>query len=70
MYGSCPVEHAADQIETRGRPSVRAASIASGMITWRTVPQNGPSRNHEVSFVVMSSMIRSRSAVPPYFAIW
>ena len=70
MYGSCPVELAADQIETRERPCARADSIAAGTITSRTVLQNGASRNHEVSFVVMSSMMRSRSAGPAKRAFW
>ena len=40
------------------------------MITWRTVSQNVMSRNHDVSFVVMSSMIRSRSVGPAPLALW
>ena len=56
MYGSCPLEQAADQICSRSF-GPRAASSAG--ITVEVSAVNGsPSRNHDVSFVVRASTMR------------
>ena len=56
VYGSCPLEQAADQICRRSF-GPRAASRA-GMTVEVSAVNGSPSRNHDVSFVVSASTMR------------
>ena len=53
VYGSCPLEQAADQICSRSF-GPRAASSA-GMTVEVSAVNGSPSRNHDVSLVVSAS---------------
>ena len=55
VYGSCPLEQAADQICSRSA-GPRAPSSEGSTVEVRAV-NGSPSRNHEVSFVVSASTI-------------
>jgi hypothetical protein len=55
VYGSCPLEQAADQICSRSA-GPRADSSEGSTVEVRAV-NGSPSRNHEVSFVVSASTI-------------
>src|SRR3569833_4280284 len=56
VYGSWPLEHAADQIFS-GSTGPRALTSAGSTVEVRAV-NGSPSRNHEVSLVVSASTIR------------